>query len=206
MELSTLVTMITMTLLGGGYYLSDFQSKTQDLGDEAMMAEFQAWQLKFNKKYGSHENDRRFAIFKQNHALINERNAQNLSYTLGANEFMDLTFDEFAMIRTGNVTPLPAQQLPILGHESQKQSIDWRDSNAVTSVKNQGNCGSCWAFSATGAVEGLKAIRTGELTDLSEQALVNCVSQNYGCNGGAMAYAFDYVTEAGIPTEEDFPY
>merc|ERR1719313_709943 len=97
-----------MTLLGGGYYLSDFQ-KNQDLDNDALTAEFQAWQAKFNKKYGSHEHDRRFAIFKQNHALINERNGQNRSYTLGQNEFMDLTSDEFAAIRTGNVTPLPSE-------------------------------------------------------------------------------------------------
>ena len=85
-------------------------------------------------------------------------------------------------------------------------SIDWREKGAVTGVKNQGQCGSCWAFSATGALEGAVQIATGKLISLSEQQLVDCVSKDNGCDGGAMDDAFEYVREHGICTETQEPY
>jgi KDEL-tailed cysteine endopeptidase len=85
-------------------------------------------------------------------------------------------------------------------------SIDWREKGAVTGVKNQGHCGSCWAFSATGALEGAIQIATGKLISLSEQQLVDCVSNDNGCDGGAMDDAFEYVREHGICTETQEPY
>ena len=85
-------------------------------------------------------------------------------------------------------------------------SVDWREKGAVSAVKNQGQCGSCWAFSAVGALEGLNAISSGKLEEFAEQALVDCSKNgNQGCSGGLMDYAFSF-TEQGIPLESDYQY
>ncbi|MQL77256.1 hypothetical protein Taro_009661 [Colocasia esculenta] len=158
---------------------------------------------------------RRFHVFKENARYIHRANRRrNLSYELGLNKFADLTNEEFRatyttrppvakrrperrrdFARGDGATPLPA-------------SADWREKGAVTGVKDQGACGSCWAFSTVAAVEGINQIRTGELVSLSEQELVDCDKVvNEGCNGGFMDDAFKFiVAKGGISSEEEYPY
>lgn len=94
------------------------------------------------------------------------------------------------------------------GLEAVPESIDWRDHGAVTKVKNQGMCGSCWAFSTTGSMEGRYQISSGKLTEFSEQQFVDCSSAegNQGCMGGLMDDAFKYAEKTSIETEKQYPY
>jgi len=132
---------------------------------------------------------------------------------MAVNEFADMTFTEFHAKMTGYKTRSApyARSLNTEGpHEDivAPTSVDWRTKGVVTPVKNQQQCGSCWAFSATGSTEGSVAIKTGKLTSLSEQQLVDCSDSygNQGCNGGLMDQAFEYIIANGITTEAAYPY
>jgi C1A family cysteine protease len=180
--------------------------------NEKLFTEFVA---KYNKKYeGVDEFFNRFAIFQENLNMIATHNAGNHTFTMAQNEFTDLTFAEFHAGYTGllnrPVSPyLRSQNAPEETVSAPMDSVDWRTSGAVTPVKNQGQCGSCWAFSTTGSVEGAVKIKTGTLTSLSEQQLVDCAGSagNQGCNGGLMDYAFEWIIkQKGICTEAAYPY
>ncbi|KAI3459928.1 hypothetical protein Pfo_016591 [Paulownia fortunei] len=176
---------------------------------------FESWIDKHGKKYKSVEEKlHRFEIFKDNLKHIDERNKVTSNYWLGLNEFADMSHDEFKKMYLG----LKADQLPRRNEspeefkyrdfENLPKSVDWRKKGAVTRIKNQGSCGSCWAFSTVAAVEGINQIVTGNLTELSEQELIDCdTTYNNGCNGGLMDYAFTYiVSNGGLHKEEDYPY
>ncbi|OMO65349.1 hypothetical protein COLO4_31317 [Corchorus olitorius] len=187
--------------------------------DEAVLAEkFTQWMAQHGRTYEIKEQENmRFEIFKNNLEYIENFNKMgNQTYKLGINEFADLTNEEFLASYAGykmfpstssvstnsnrfrykNLTKVPA-------------SIDWRQKGAVTPIKDQGDCGSCWAFSSVAAVEGLVKIKTGELVSLSEQQLLDCVKteRSQGCGGGWMDDAFEYIVKnRGLAEETEYPY
>ena len=171
---------------------------------------FKEFQNTYNKTY-SHNQDfnYRFQIFKDNLDLINNHNAQNLSWKLEMNEWSDLSWEEFRQFKTGYI---PQKKTKLLSYNVENiktdypSSLDWVEKGVVTEVKNQGQCGSCWSFSATGAIESAYAIKTGQLISLSEQELVDCSSANMGCRGGLFDYAFEFVEKYGLCAETDYPY
>jgi len=157
------------------------------------------------------EHDKRFEIFKGNMDKIKEHNNGGHSWKMGITQFSDMTPEEFkSYISCGSMKRQQGKSIfdaPRDWNKTAASSVDWVAKGAVTPVKNQGNCGSCWAFSTTGAIEGRSFISSGKLISLSEQDLVDCSKQNSGCNGGLMDYGFAFVeSNGGLCSEDDYPY
>jgi len=130
---------------------------------------------------------------------------------LAVNEWADQTWDEFKDVRTGlfQRSNRLTDVVDLSGKFTVPAAVDWRTKSVVTPIKNQGQCGSCWAFSTTGSVEAAIVISTGKLVSLSEQQLVDCSTSegNLGCKGGLMDYGFEYIIKnGGICTEASYPY
>lgn len=153
-------------------------------------------------------------MWKANQGIIadHNENADEHGYTLGMNEFGDLTTDEFVTMMNGYQMRAVSNSTTFYKKVGgvQAETVDWREKGAVTEVKNQGQCGSCWSFSTTGSLEGQHFLNGGgELVSLSEQNLVDCSGKygNKGCKGGLMDNAFRYIiANGGIDTEESYPY
>ena len=152
--------------------------------------------------------------FIGNEKIIVESNSEGKTYTLGHNQFSDLSWAEFKKLYLSSPMPVREQKnvdtslLSAPKIDLTADAKDWTTLGAVTPVKNQGQCGSCWAFSTTGSVEGAWQIAGNPLTSLSEQDLVSCAtaSGNQGCNGGLMDNAFKWIETNGLPTEASYPY
>lgn len=166
--------------------------------------------------------EERFAVFKANVRYIeehNERARRTNGYRLGLNRFTGMSREEFRS-RVGNASVAERGEQRSATAESGRGDpqgwrkaklpllVDWRQHGAVTGVKDQGRCGSGWAFSATGAVEGINKIATGSLVSLSEQELLDCVASDSGCDGaGRVDRAFQFIVDnGGIGTEDACPY
>jgi len=169
--------------------------------------EFKSFLDTYNKVYEGEELQYRFDIFKTSMDDVAAHNAGDHAWEKGINQFSDLTEKEFRKIylgylsRSRKVTIEPVVEAPTA-------DIDWRGKGALTPIKDQAQCGSCWAFSSTGGMEGAEFISKGKATSLSEQALVDCSGSygNQGCNGGLMDNAFKYIKVNGLPEESAYPY
>jgi cathepsin L len=181
----------------------------------AVDREWTEFKEKFGKEYSAEEDARRFKTFVANKALIASHNKKfdqgEVTFKMGVNKFTDMTTEETSYLRgykSEGVAELrkaaPTFKSTATAYPT---SVDWRSSGYVTGVKDQGQCGSCWSFSATGSLEGQNFASTGRLTSLSEQNLVDCDNLSFGCDGGNMVTAFNYVkNNGGLDTEASYPY
>jgi len=173
---------------------------------------WESFQTSYGKSYVGEEHDRRFQVFKSNVEFIHAENAKGNTYKLGINQLADLTPEEYRKRYLGFKRPkkdwgsLPRLGVHAYQGEALAESVDWSMQGAVTAVKNQGECGSCWAFSTTGSLEGVWQIANGQLVSLSEQQLVDCSKDNDGCDGGSMDAGFEYEQTTAACTESSYPY
>jgi len=174
---------------------------------------FSSWVNVHGKNYKNlREYNYRLSVYRKNLDFVENHNRQNLGFTCAMNQFADLTVDEFAKLYLSTV--INASELIQVDPYTDNNFVgddvvDWRTKGAVTSIKDQGQCGSCWAFSTTGSVEGAWFIKNKALVSLSEQNLVDCSSSqgNMGCDGGLMDSAFQYIiANKGIDTEASYKY
>ena len=203
-----------VALVGAVCYVAFQPSETSLSARQGMISqdekEFMRWMHKHNKDYFSHEEYAfRFGVWKAHKTEAAMHNARNdVSHKKGLNQFSDLTKDEFSRYYLGYRPNANKVRNEKILDESANGSIDWRQHGAVTGVKNQGQCGSCWAFSTTGSLEGAYKLAGNALTSFSEQQLVDCSGSygNQGCNGGLMDNAFMYLESKKIETESAYPY
>jgi len=169
------------------------------------------FKLDFSKTYDVAEEAARLLTFKSNVDFITSHNAraEEHGYTVGMNQFGDMSRAEFKKVMlTYKAEQKKPNPVKIFSEENLASSVDWTTKGAVTPVKNQGQCGSCWAFSTTGATEGAMQIATGKLQSYSEQELVDCAGSfgNQGCNGGLMDNGFKYIEANGDALESSYAY
>ena len=178
-------------------------------GDYSMYNDYIKYLHKYNKYVHQYEFDKRFNTFLDNHKLVNDHNSDlNNSFKLELNNFADIS--NYHMFTGYNLNITKTRECNTYSNNNYNNlpiEIDWRN-KLTTPVKDQGQCGSCWSFSATGAMEGAWALETGELISLSEQQLMDCSKWygDMGCNGGLMDNAFEYAIDHGMCSENDVPY
>ena len=168
------------------------------------VAQYIKYLTNFGKSYSNlSEFTMRAELFFTANQMIDEHNQTNASFTLGHNQFSDMTTAE-RDAHLGYKAPT-TEKVYANVTATPNGEADWRGS-CVTPVKNQASCGSCWSFSSTGALEGAHCVKSGELLSFSEQQLVDCDPIDQGCNGGYQEYAFQYLQENAIIEESEYPY
>merc|ERR1712070_692015 len=167
-------------------------------------AKYEEWKTAF----GSNDGEEEFEIFQSNLRVIEEMQAGDASATYShMTPFANIRPEDFKT-RNGYRATTGATPAPLLDVSNVASSYDWRDHGAVNPIKDQGQCGSCWAFSTVANIEGVGAVETGKLLSLSEQQLVDCDSSDSGCNGGLPSNAFQFMIDQGMGLENEgaYPY
>ena len=208
------VVALSVLLVGVIAAVAVYSSRPSPVALQQFMLEEQEFQSFINSHKKTYKDEAeynaRFRIFRDNLAYIRVFNSLGKDWTLGVNPLADLTGEEFKSMYTGYVRREgeSSKNYADLSSVSVPASVDWTAKGAVTPVKNQGQCGSCWAFSTTGSVEGAWFLAGHSLISLSEQQLVSCSGSygNMGCNGGLMDNAFKYIMANGIALESTYPY
>ncbi|XP_018503335.2 senescence-specific cysteine protease SAG39-like [Pyrus x bretschneideri] len=186
---------------------------SRTLQDASMYGKYEQWMARYGRVYTDiNEKEKRFNIFKANVDFIeSSNNDANKPYKLKVNQFADLTNEEFKTSRNRFMGHECSTKTTSFKYENvtAPATVDWRKKGAVTPIKDQGQCGCCWAFSAVAAMEGITKLTTGKLISLSEQELVDCDTSgvDQGCEGGLMDDAFQFITQNhGLSTETNYPY
>eukprot|EP00322_Chrysochromulina_rotalis_P027783 CAMPEP_0115832282 /NCGR_PEP_ID=MMETSP0287-20121206/2576_1 /TAXON_ID=412157 /ORGANISM="Chrysochromulina rotalis, Strain UIO044" /LENGTH=338 /DNA_ID=CAMNT_0003285659 /DNA_START=117 /DNA_END=1133 /DNA_ORIENTATION=- len=183
--------------------------------------EWSNFKTTFGKTYTVEEEATRFETFMANLKLIEDENRAQGKAVKGITKFMDMTPEEFKAVHLKKFAAPMSEKLskwdgtctscvryPQMAQllKDPPAAFDWTEHGAVTPVKDQGQCGSCWSFGTTGDIEGVWFLANNSLTSLSEQQLVSCDTQDSGCNGGLQETAFNYVIRYGLTTESNYPY
>ncbi|XP_074286207.1 cysteine proteinase 15A-like [Silene latifolia] len=212
-----------ISAISGDFSDEQLIEQVTDSGDLSPHHHFTHFKKRFGKTYATQEeHDYRFSVFQANlrQAEINQKLDPTAKH--GVTRFSDLSPDEFRKEYLGLSKkklkyPAHANKADILPIDNLPVDFDWREKGAVTPPKNQGGCGSCWSFSATGGLEGAHFLATGKLESLSEQQLLDCDREcdpegepddcDAGCAGGLMNNAYEYLLKAGgLMREDDYPY
>ncbi|KAF7234196.1 hypothetical protein EG68_12348 [Paragonimus skrjabini miyazakii] len=169
---------------------------------------YEQFKRDYGKNYANDDDEKRFAIFKDN--LVRAQNYQlheQGTARYGVTQFSDLTPEEFAAKFLSSPIDDEVERVQLNDLKSAPESFDWRERGAVAPVENQGSCGSCWAFSTAGNVEGQWFLKTGQLVSLSKQQLVDCDEEDSGCNGGYPPITYgEIIRMGGLEAQRDYPY
>jgi len=177
-------------------------------------ADWEEFKAKYGKVYNGPDHEaEHMQVYESNMKYVAEVNAQNLPYKLGENQFSDLTQEQYRVAAGLGWRPAPEEgtmphlSMHVHNGEALADSVDWRTQGAVTPIKDQGQCGSCWSFGTTGGIEGAWQIATAKLESLSEQQLVDCSKfPNMGCSGGNPQVAVGYESNHDVASESSYPY
>jgi len=180
--------------------------------------QFGEFRARFGKKYESAaEHQYRLGVFSDNVKKINNHNRlRSNTYRMAVNEFADLTEEEFKDTFLGGYKRLPQSGAPQEEKENRvidlPESVDWREAGVVTDPKNQGSCGSCWAFATVEMIESYAALNNVSLMELSTQEVTTCTPNPLhcggtgGCRGSIPQLGYNYVQLFGLTTEKEYPY